>query len=461
MRISEFDGEKEEETSMGEKTITMQMAEYAVADHWKQFEARDIRMTKLAYLDWLAAAMTGVTEESVKLLMELSEEEGVHGSCVIVGQGKKTSAPNAALLNGTESHAIDFDDIHDFLSLHLCSPVMPAALAAAEYVNADGKALINGTVNGMQVMVALSAAVMPEHYNLARWHATGTLGVFGAAAAAGAILRLTPEQMCNAFGICAGLCSGIQLNFGTMAKPMTAGLAAKNGLMAAMLAGRGFTGRADIFDTDFLDNISGKKAEKEKITERLYGRFGVHELRFKRYPCGAPTHSGIINCKKILEEHPAKVEEIEKIVFEPYPRAIRLVGVTHPETGLQGKFSIPFTAAAQIVFGQVTIETFSDEAVKNPKIQYLLDRMEMVPNEEFTPSRGGKTTIYFKDGTCLSNSIYLLGHDLDINEAEAEVSGKYEEIMNPRVGVEAADKIYAEMNRLEDVADIRELTALL
>ena len=480
------------ENGMGEKTITMQVAEYAAADHWEQLKERDIRMTKLAYVDWIAAAMTGVTEESVRILMELSEEEGIRGDCVILGQGKKTSPLNAALINATESHAIDFDDIHDFLSLHLCSPVIPAALAAAEYKltcgadlperpaltcgadlpekpgwgalghkKADGKALINGTINGMQVMVALSAAVMPEHYNLAGWHATGTLGVFGAAAAAGAILGITPDQMCNAFGICAGLCSGVQLNFGTMTKPMTAGMAAKNGLMAAILASRGFTGRADIFDTDFLDHISAKQADKETIAKRLYGPLGVHELRFKRYPCGAPTHSGIINCKKILEEHPAKVSDIEKIVFEPYPRAIRLAGVTHPATGLQGKFSIPFTAAAQIVFGQVTIETFNDMAVKNPQIQYLLDRMEMVANDEFTPSRGGKTTIYFKDGTSYSHSTYLLGHDLDLNEAEAEMTGKYAEIMNPRVGEDAADKIYLEIGRLEDMKDIRELTALL
>ena len=237
---------------MAEKTVTMQIAEYSVQNHWDSFTEKDIRMAKIAFIDWFVAAQTGVTEKSAKLLMNMAEEENISGDCVIIGQGRTTSAVQAALINGIESHAIDFDDIHDFLSLHLCSPVLPAALAAAEYNNADGKALINGAIVGMQIMVAISAAIMPEHYNQGRWHATGTIGVFGAAAAAGAILGLTPEEMCNAFGVCAGLCSGIQLNFGTMAKPMAAGMAAKNGLMAAILAGRGFTGRADIFDTDFL-----------------------------------------------------------------------------------------------------------------------------------------------------------------------------------------------------------------
>lgn len=443
---------------MAEKTITMQLAEYSVQNHWDSFTEKDIRMAKLAFIDWVAAAETGVTEKSVKLLMNMAEEENVSGDCVIIGQGKTTSAVQAALLNGMESHAIDFDDIHDYLSLHLCSPVLPAALAAAEYNNADGKALINGAVVGMQIMVAISAAIMPEHYNIGRWHATGTIGVFGAAAAAGEILGLTPEQMCNAFGVCAGLCSGIQLNIGSMAKPMAAGMAAKNGLMAAILASRGFTGRADIFDTDFLDNICTRKADTEKMLERLYGSYGIHELRFKRYPCGVPTHSGIINCKKILEEHPHTIEDIEKIVFEPYPRAIRLVGNMDPQTGLQGKFSISFTAAAQIVFGQVTIETFTDENVKNPQVQYLLKRMELVGSDEFTPSRGGRATIYFKDGTHASNTTYLLGHEIDIDEAFGDVTGKYKEIMIPRVGEERADAIYASLMELDMVPDVRKMT---
>lgn len=246
-----------------------------------------------------------------------------------------------------------------------------------------------------------------------------------------------------------------------MAKPMAAGMAAKNGLMAAILAGRGFTGRADIFDTDFLDNISAKKVDREQITKRLYGSCGVHELRFKRYPCGAPTHSGIINCRKILEEHPHQVEDIEKIVFEPYPRAIRLVGNMDPKTGLQGKFSIGFTAAAQIVFGQVTIETFTDENVNHPLVQYLLPRMELVACDEFTPSRGGRATMYFKDGTSYTNATYLLGHDLDLDEAEADVAGKYKEIMNPRVGEEKAERIYSVLLALDTVKQVSELSELL
>ena len=499
---------------MPEKTITMQLAEYAAADHYDSFSEEDITMTKLAYLDWIGAAYTGVGERSAQIMLQYGEAEGITGDCVIIGRDKKTSAANAALINGTESHAIDFDDIHDYLSLHLCSPVMPAALAAAEKTGADGRRLINAAVSGMQIMVALSAGIMPEHYNIGRWHATGTIGIFGACAAAGYLFGLTPDEMCNAFGIAAGLCSGIQLNFGTMAKPLAAGMASKNGLMAAELAKQGFTGKTDIFDRDFLKNIACKEVDAQLIIDRLNNirrtvpaeavtaenassatapsgnagsdagnagssagntgsnagkqgenknnaalsadgqgieklRLGIHELRFKRYPCGAPTHSGIINCRKILEEHPHAVEDIEKIVFEPYPRAIRLVGNMDPKTGLEGKFSIGFTAAAQIVFGAVTIETFTTENVMHPQVQYLLPRMELVGNDEFTYSRGGRATMYFKDGTSYTNTTYLLGHELDLDEAAADVYGKFDEIMVSRAGEEKAETIRKTVMQME------------
>ena len=441
------------------KTLTEMLADYALSE--RSLTARDVRMLRLIFMDWIAAAQTGVTESSARILMEAGEAEGIRGTCTVIGQNRKSSMAQAALINGTESHAIDFDDIHDYLSLHLCSPVCPAALAAAEETGADGLALMTATVNGMQVMTALSAGIMPEHYNKARWHATGTLGIFGAAAAAGYLLELTAAQMNSAFGICAGLMSGIQLNFGSMAKPMAAGMAAKNGVLAAQLAARGFTGRKDIFDTDFLGNIALKEVNPSVIAERLAGPLGIHELRFKRYPCGAPTHSGIINCRKILEEHPHSVEEIERIVFHPYPRAVRLVGNMDPKTGLEGKFSIAFTAAAQIVFGQVTIETFTDEHVQDPRVQYLLSRMELEPDDEFTYSRGGRAEMFFTDGTCGAHTTYLLGHEIDLDETEPEVRAKFREIMEPRVGQERAEEICACLDELERLESAEQLCRIL
>ena len=445
--------------------LTHDLAEYAVSAENAALTANDIQMALLSTLDWTGAAISGKDEECVKKVASLMKSEGASGNCVLIAQNERLSSLAAALINGTESHALDFDDIHDFLSLHLTSPVLPAALAAAESVGASGMRMLEAAVKGMHIMVALSAGIMPEHYNLGRWHATGTIGVFGAAAAAGYLLGLSQSQMCNAFGIAPGLCSGIQLNFGTMAKPMCAGMAARNGLMSAMLAKNGFTGRADIFDTDFLCNVSMKKDFSEiigKIEARLAAKpLGVHEVRFKRYPCGAPTHSGILNCKKILAENSFRLDDIQKIIFEPYPRAVRLVGEMHPQTGLEGKFSIAFTAAAQMVFNKVTIETFTDENVRDPRVVKLMNCMELVPNDEFTPSRGGKTTIILKDGKSFTNSTYLLNHPISLEETAPEVKDKYFEIADPRLGHSRAESLFKTVMELDKISDIKKLDAVL
>lgn len=443
-----------------ENTITEQLATYATTDHRALYTSDDYKMAKLSVLDWIAAAYTGTSEKSTQLILGVSCNNETEES-TLIGQNRKVSMPSAALVNGMESHAIDFDDIHDFLSLHLCSPIMPAALAVGEKLNVSGDIFLDAIMTGVQIMVALSSGVMPEHYNIGRWHATSTLGIFGAASAAGRLLGLTKEQMQNAFGICAGLCSGIQLNFGTMSKPLVVGLAAKNGVLAAALALKGFTGNDHIFDTDFLENIARKTVEGKYISTRLMDKQGIHELRFKRYPCGAPTHSGIINCKKILARHHAAVHDIDKIVFYPYPRAIRLVGITHPTTGLQGKFSIPFTAAAQIVFGKVTIQTFTDENVRNPDVCYLLDRMEMIPDDSFTPSRGGKMVMYFKDGSVEENSTFLLGHDIDLDETMITEKEKFLEVMSTSPNKSNIDKLYEKISHLESLNNIQKLSALL
>lgn len=440
--------------------VTLQLAEYVCGNGPAAYSESDLQMAKLCILDWIGAAMTGVAEKATQIILDY-EKENVKRDSTIIGQNRKSSMATAALVNGMESHAIDFDDIHDFYSLHLCSPVMPAALAVAERQKASGKEFIDAIMKGVQIMVSIANAIMPEHYNLGRWHATSTIGIFGAAAAAGSLLHLTPAEMTNTFGICAGLCSGIQLNFGTMSKPLVVGNASKNGVMAAELAQQGFTGRVDIFDTDFLDNIALKKVDKEGILQRLHGELGIHELRLKFYPCGAPTHSGILNCKKILQRHPSQVKDIEKIIFYPYPRAIRLVGIQHPKTGLEGKFSIPFTAAAQIVFGKVMMDTFTDENVKNPDIVYLLDRMEMIPDDSFTPSRGGKTVMVFKDGTVEENSTYLLGHPIELPEYWQAEKEKFFSIMEKMPKREDAHEIWDKVVQLEKMQNVQQLCALL
>lgn len=443
---------------MPSTTLTKEICSYILEDHSADFSKEDFEMMKTAIADWVSVALAGSHEESVRILSTVMKTQAETGTSTLIGQDFKTSSLWAALINGTASHSQDFDDIHDFLSMHLTVPICSAALTAAESVHASGREFISAVANAMQLMVGIAAAIMPEHYqNL--WHATATVGIFGATAACGNLLKLTPEQLCNAFGIAASKASGNQINFGSMTKPMQPAQASRNGYEAALLAREGFTGCDNIFETNYFSMLSGR-VETDKILPRMRGPLAVHELRYKRFPCGAPTHSGIINSLAICREHGVKPDDIERIVLEPYPRAIRLAGTAHPPTGLAGKFSLPFCTAAAIVTGRITIDTFSEEVLNLPQVQNLLDIIELVPNEHYNPSRGGKATFYLKDGSVYTHDVYLLGKSVDPAAQRQDVHEKYLEIAPGVIGDKTEDA-WNMLQDLENTADMQELLNLL
>lgn len=443
---------------MSNITLTKEISNYVLENHLNTFSTDDLTMMKTAIADWVSVALAGSREESVQKLISVMNTQTESGTSTLIGQSTKTSSLWASLINGTASHSQDFDDIHDFLSMHLTVPICSAALTAAESVHASGAEFINAVANAMQLMVGIAAAIMPEHYqNL--WHATATVGIFGATAACGNLLKLTPDQLCHAFGIAASKSSGNQINFGSMTKPMQPAQASRNGYESALLAREGFTACDNIFETDYFSMLSSR-AEVNKILPRMKGSLAVHELRYKRFPCGAPTHSGIINSLAICREHHFSSSDIKRIVLEPYPRAIRLAGTAHPETGLAGKFSLPFCTAAAIVTGRITIDTFSEEVLMLPQVQNLLNIIELIPNDTYTPSRGGKATFYMKDGEIFTHDVYLLGKSVDPHKQKQDVYEKYMEIAPDIIG-SRCDTVWNILQNLENTADIQELLALL
>lgn len=441
------------------RNITRELAEYALDDHWEKYSDKELSLLKTSVIDWIAAAYSGLGQDCQQSLLELAKEEEGFGKSTVIGQEQEYSLLWAALLNGIESHALDFDDIHVTLPLHLTTPVCSAALVIAEKQHNTGREFLQAVMNGMQVIAAISAAVAPV--NLRRhWHCSGTIGIFGATAASAYLLKLTSEQLCHAFGIAVSKTGGVLLNKGTMTKPLQPAQSGRNGLEASLLARLGFTACQDIFDSSYLADMYGA-AEPDKICDRLYGTHVISELRYKRYPCGAPTHSGIINSRILSEKYGIKVEEIESITAEPYPDALRLVGIQYPETGLQGKFSIPFVIAAQLVFGKVTEETFSEEVLRDPRVQKLLTQTTMKPNPDFIPSRGAKLTITMKNGAVYENSNHLFTDNIDAGPARKAAEEKLYENTEKYVNHETAEGIIKMAASLDTVMEINVLTKLL
>ena len=221
-------------------------------ERWGRITAADLpadvdTVARQCILDWFACAVAGSVEPlSLILRDELATAEG---EASIVGSTQRTGARNAALVNGAAGHALDYDDTHLVLGGHSTVPVFPAALALAEELDRSGAELLAAFVAGVEIETRLGAGIGSSHYAKG-WHATSSIGIFGATAAASRLLDLDAEQFGRAMGLAASQASGLKANFGTMTKPFHAGHAAERGLLAAQLARRGFTANPDALDAN-------------------------------------------------------------------------------------------------------------------------------------------------------------------------------------------------------------------
>ena len=232
-------------------SITAELATICRSVRYEDLPAEALYAARQCLLDWLGVTVAGHDEPLARLLREEVSEQGGRAQATIVGSDERVSASQAALVNGATSHALDYDDVLMAMSGHPSVPVWPALLALAELRGAGAREVLAAFVAGIEMEARTGHLVMPGHYATG-FHATGTLGAFGAAAACAHLLELTEEQWLHALGIAGAQAAGLKSMFGTMCKPLHAGKAAQNGLLAATLAARGYTS-----DTTVLESAQG------------------------------------------------------------------------------------------------------------------------------------------------------------------------------------------------------------
>src|SRR6201997_298479 len=275
-------------------------------------------------LDWLGVTLSGWQDRLVDGVTRVVEAEGGEPAATLVGSGRKVSASQAALVNGTASHALDFDDVHLLSRTHPSVPVAPGALAVAERDRRNGKALITAFVAGVEVQSAIAAVMGEAHYKRG-WHNTATFGMFGATAAAGHLLGLTVEQMQHAFGIAATQAAGLRVSFGTMCKPLHAGHAASQGLTAAALAREGFTSRSDALECaggfaamlggeDWLQRMAAALASHGALDPE---RFHTGAIMFKFHASCYGTHAPIESALRLKQQLNGRLPENLDVSVEP------------------------------------------------------------------------------------------------------------------------------------------------
>jgi len=349
------------------------------------------------FVDIAGCALRGALEEPARRVFAAARGWG-EGPCSVLGTGARLAAPWAALVNGTAAHALDFDDNFDPGKAHATAVLVPAILALAEQEDASGAASIDAYVAGLQILGRVGQGVNPVHRTRG-WHATGTVGAIGAAAAGARLLRLPPAQAAHALSIATSMAGGFMSQFGTMTKPMHAGLAAKAGVMAASLARAGLDAGSGT-----LDGLTGMNRlmvgpDYEALRDELAGgdepalryetdRVGEpllilsHGLRNKRFPnCGSAHRSmdAILTLK--AQRSFSAVAQVERVKVSA-PRA-HLANLMYddPRSALQAKFSLEFALALLLVEGECRLSHFADEMVMREDIRALYPRIEKEPRD--------------------------------------------------------------------------------
>lgn len=367
-------------------------------------------------VDGVAVMLAGAAAESGRIVREHLREVGGKPQAVVVGSRMRAPLQFAAWANGTAAHALDYDDtqlatdarsVYGLLT-HPTAPVLPAALAAAEFVGASGAQLLEGYVVGVEVACRTADAVDPRHYRDG-FHSTGTLGTLGACAAAAHLLSCDLDQTLRAFGLAASMAAGLRENFGTMTKPFHAGRAAENGLLAVLLARRGWTAATNILEAPrgFYKAAAGG-FDASKIQGQLGNPyfFDSPGISIKPYPSGSLSHPAQDVLLELVREHdvhPEAVERIEVGVNSHVPNALIY---TRPQTALQAKFSLQFQMAIGVVDRRAGLAQFTDERVRDPRVRALMERVHVYVDPEIEAlgynEMRVKVTIHLRDGRVLA-----------------------------------------------------------
>ncbi len=447
----------------GSEPITSLLAGAMSAIRFEDLPGEVVFVARQCLLDWLGVTLGGFTEPLTRILRDEVLEEGGHPRATLIGSGERVSVAQAALVNGAASHALDFDDVHLGMSGHPSVPVIPGLLALAEERGAHGREFIAAFVAGFEMECRVGALVMPGHYQ-AGWHATGTLGTFGSAAACAHLMGLDADQWRNALGIAGAQAAGLKSMFGTMCKPFHAGKAAANGLLAASLAARGFTSNPDVLET--AQGFAATQTTTPSPARALRGlgeEYAIRGALFKYHAACYGTHETIEGVLRLREEHaldPADVEAVELLVP---PGHLAMCNIQEPATALEGKFSLRFTASLALAGRGTSEAAFSDEAVHDPGLTALRDRVRVRPRtEDNGPAIGGGTdvTVRLRGGQELRKRVNLDVPANDLDQQWRRLVVKFRALAEPAIGPEGAAALLAAVEDLENAPSMAALPRL-
>jgi 2-methylcitrate dehydratase PrpD len=442
--------------------VTEQLARFIVETEFDDIPREAIAKAKELLIDTVGVTLAGSAQPLSEIMLNYIKEIGGIPECTIIGKEGRTSATNAALINGTMAHALDFDDV--MMGGHDGAIIVPVVLSLGEKLKLSGKKCLEALVVGVEIWGALTNGCNITTSVSFLSHSMTIYGCMSAVASASKLLGLDIDQTNTAIGIAASHVSGVRENIGTMVKALHAGLAARAGVSSAMLAKAGFTGQKGIIESPrgWGNAIIGQgRFDPEKMVKDLGKVYRTSSsIQFKRYPCCWAQHRVIEAIFHLMKEHNISYDDIDIVTIDHAYNNAGLLMFSKPDTPLRGKFSAQYTAAAAILDGKIDIDTYSDSRYPDPKLDEAMEKIRVVIHTDWPMERPGPpapVSIKLNDRRVYTHQVTVLPGTSKMPFSKDEFYGKYEVCAKLALSGEKAKKALEMIEKFEEVADCAEL----
>ena len=443
---------------------TARMAEHIAAAQFEKLSAPVVHAAKRALLDFVTCAVSGSAMPVSRALLSYYEESDATRTAAVIGSTVRLSAPNAALVNGANTHGLDFDDGHTHASAHPAGAVFPAILAAAEQHGSTPQDMLLAAVMGYDVMVRIAAAMHPGSAQRG-WHNTAVGGVFGATAAVASLLKLNAKQARDALGLAASFAGGIReyLYDGAEVKRLHPGKAARDGLLCAEFARRGITGATEALEgrNGFYNVFVDGKVKWDRLFEGLGQRYEIESAYFKPYPCCRHYHSAVDGILALRAEHGFNAADVKHLDIGLYAVGVKGHDHKHADNLLDAQMSAPCAAALAVVDGGIAAQNFLPDSLARPEVQRLIAvadaRLDAECERIYPGRRSGAVRVTLNDGRALEARVLDPKGEGENPMSDADLEKKFMVNCKPLLGEDKCQRLRATVWQFENAPDAGEL----
>ena len=443
--------------------VSQALCDFIINNQWSDIPDAIRHEIKRSLLNYLAVAFAGARDPTLNILVETLTPFSADSHCTLIGRTEKTDMLNACALNAISANVFDYDDTHEPTVIHPTGPVAAPLLAYVEQHPLSGADFLHALLLGIEVACRVGNAISPWHYARG-WHITSTCGVIGSALSIGKVMGLSSAQLRDALGLACNQACGLVESLGTMAKSMSVGNAARNGLLSALLARRGFTGPEHPLEGPFgFLRVMGEQPNPRCLTDRLGEDWEIRHNSYKPYPCGVVLNPVIEACLALsrkLESIPHWAHEIQRIELRGHPLLRQRTDRPEVTSGRSAQVCAQHATAVSLIRGRAGLPEFSDEAVQDPHIRELGKRLRFVDDESYAIDMT-TVSLHFDQRDAMSMHIEHARGSVHHPMSDAELEAKFHALSNSQINATQANHIIQRVWNFEELDSTSKLLDLI